>query len=403
MKGGGHMLKGFKVRLLPTKEQEKILWQSVNGFRWAWNWGLATQMERFENGEKFLSQFDLRKEFRKIRKLPGNEWLTECGANAMCMAFTDLDVAYSRFFKAQKQNKKFCDKTIARAKRLGKNLSSYDKIGHPKFKDKKHTRTAFALQNDSLNVYEKGFSIDKVGKVAYKTDFKFKLGQHAEKFFNPRVAFIGGKWILSFAMEVVNKQYELNDYNMGIDLGVKDLAIVSCNGQKIVYKNNNKSGKVRKLNKKLRRQQRQADRMQKGSNRQKKAYARVGKQMNHLGNIRHDYTHKTTHAIVSMLPKTIVMEDLNVIGLLKNKYLSRAIREQGFSRFRFQVEYKSAERGITVLFANRFYPSSKMCSCCGNVKHDLKLSDRTYKCEVCGVQIDRDFNAARNLEVLAVA
>lgn len=121
-----------------------------------------------------------------------------------------------------------------------------------------------------------------------------------------------------------------------------------------------------------------------------------------LKNIRHDYTHKVTTSIVQMLPRVIVLEDLNVQGMMKNTHLAKKIAEQNFYKFRAFIEYKAKEHGVAVKLADRFYPSSKTCSCCGHVLKGLKLSDRVYRCPECGLELDRDFNAARSLEKLAV-
>ena len=188
---------------------------------------------------------------------------------------------------------------------------------------------------------------------------------------------------------------------MGIDLGLKDLAIVS-NGK--TYKNINKSARVKKLEKKLRREQRCLSRkyenLKKGESTQKniqKQKLKVQRLHHKIDNIRTDYINKSIAEIVKTKPSYITIEDLNVKGMMKNRHLSKAVQKQGFFEFRKQLEYKCNNNGIQLIVADRFYPSSKLCSCCGNIKKDLKLSDRIYKCE-CGNVIDRDFQASINLK-----
>ena len=194
----------------------------------------------------------------------------------------------------------------------------------------------------------------------------------------------------------------MTDTSLGIDLGVKDLAICSDG---TIYKNINKTHSVRKIEKRLKRLQKQVSRKYE-KNRQGKEYVKTKNilklekkiQLIHrkLANIRNNYLHQTTTSIVKTKPYRIVIEDLNVKGMMKNKHLSDAVRKQGFYELRRQLEYKCQSKGIALVIADRWYPSSRKCSCCGAIKKDLKLSDRVYKCD-CGLEIDRDFNASLNL------
>jgi putative transposase len=277
-------------------------------------------------------------------------------------------------------------------------------IAHPKYKVKRYASAVFAMQNDKLNFYgeNKGASIAGVGKVKYRTQEKLPTGNGQGKFYNPRVSFTkSGKWVLTFAMEVEEQSIELNDYGMGIDFGVKVTADVSCDGKHTVYKNINKSAKMKKLAKKKKGLQRKASRQVKGSKRRGKTYEKLGKLDAHIANIRKDFRHKMTKETVNQLPKVIVMEDLNIGGMMKNRHLARAIGEQGLYTIRNYIQYKAEARGIKVQYADRFYPSSKKCSSCGAIKKNLKLKDRKYVCGSCGFVMDRDGNASRNLELLA--
>ena len=235
-----------------------------------------------------------------------------------------------------------------------------------------------------------------------------RLAEHGRiptdaKYMNPRISFDGLNWWISVCVEFPDCVETLNDDGAGIDLGIKDLAICS-DGTK--YKNINKSQKVKKLEKQKRRLQRSISRSYE-KNKQGKEYCKTnnvikkGKlllTLNHrLTNIRKNYLNQTTSEIVNRKPRFICIEDLNVSGMMKNRHLSKVVQQQGFYEFRRQIEYKSAWNNIPVIIADRFFPSSKLCNCCGSIKKDLKLSDRIYRCE-CGNVIDRDYQAALNLK-----
>lgn len=375
------MIKSYKIRLYPTKEHEQLMWKHIGSCRFIWNWMLAKQQELYKQGEKHLSAFDMINLISPMKKQEEYKWLSDVSNNSLVTICRDLDKAYKKFFK----------KTS----------------GFPKFKSRKKSKPNFPIRTDMLYFKDdKVLNIEKIGKVRYKTDFVFEYGRNACKFTNARVSYINGKWILSFGMECENQAHELNDVSMGIDLGVKDLAIVEYNGEPLVFHNINKSKQMRNIGKRLKHLQRSISRkyevnrdgkkynktknIEKQEERLKKLYARQS-------NIRRNYIHQATHKLVSLLPKRIVMEDLNVQGMMKNRHLSKAVQEQCFYEFIRQMEYKCAWNGIELVKADRFYPSSKTCSGCGCIKKDLKLSDRTYHCDDCGLVIDRDYNAAINL------
>ena len=225
------------------------------------------------------------------------------------------------------------------------------------------------------------------------------------KYMNPRFTYDGLYWYVSVSIEVddnTDNTFQSNE-GIGIDLGIKNLAICSDEN---TYTNINKTQRVKKLEKKKRRLQRSVSRRY---NKNKKGgdYCKTSniikrekellKIIKHLTNIRHNYLHQTTSEIIKRKPSFICIEDLNVSGMMKNKHLSKAVQEQGLSEFRRQIEYKAKWNNIPVIIADRFFPSSKICSCCGNIKKDLRLSDRIYKCE-CGNIINRDFQASLNLK-----
>ena len=365
------MILAKKVRLYPSEIQEQKLWQSVDTARFIYNWTLAKQEENYKNGGKFIPDGTLRKEITQLKKNELN-WLSEVSNNVAKQAVKDACNAYKRFFKG---------------------LS-----GKPKFKTKKRSKKSFYNDNVKLKVKDnKLVNIEKVGWI--KTNEQLPIGV---KYSNPRISYDNKYWYLSVAIEQEEVKEELTDVSLGIDLGLKDLAICSDG---TVYKNINKTYVVRKIEKRLKRLQRQVSRKYE-QNKKGKEYVKtkniikLEKQIQQvyrrLANIRSNYLHKTTTSIVKTKPYRVVIEDLNVKGMMKNKHLSDAIRNQGFYEFRRQLEYKCKFRGIELVVADRFYPSSKTCSQCGKIKKDLKLNDRVYNCS-CGLSIDRDLNASINL------
>ena len=367
------MIKGIKVRLYPTKEQEVLMWKSVGTMRFIYNWTLDKQNENHKNGSKFIKDGELRKELTQLKK---NElsWLKELSSTTISQAVKDACEAYKKFFKG---------------------LSKY-----PKFKSRKRSKLSFYVRYDRLSPTETTINFENIGRIKIKPN-QIPLNV---KYSNSRCSFDGKYWILSVGIEQNENQVKLNkDLSLGIDLGIKDLAIIS---NKKVYKNINKSKEMRRLYKKLRRLQMQVSRkyeMNKDGMKfvKTKNIIKLEKQIKlvnrRISSIRENYNHHLTSYIVKQLPYRVVIEDLNVNGMMKNRHLSKAIARQGFYEIRRQLEYKSKFNGIELVIADRWYPSSKTCSCCGNVKRNLKLSDRTYICSECGLIIDRDYNASLNL------
>lgn len=372
------MIKSYKVRIYPTKQQEELMWKHIGSCRFIWNYMLDKQNALHERGEKHLSAFDMNNILKPLKNDGEHEWLYDVSNTSLQKSCQDLQKAYEKFFRRQG--------------------------GFPKFKSKKRSKNSFPIR-ESIWFDGKTVHIEKVGKVKYKTDFNLPVGR-GDKLSNPRIVYKSNKWILSFGVECENQAYELSDKTMGIDLGIKDLAVVSYGDEQIVFHNINKSKKVRNLKRMLRHTQKTISRKYE-ANRQGNRFVKTNniikeeEKLRHLydrlTNIRNNYLHQTTHTLVSLLPYRIVMEDLNVRGMMKNRHLAKAIAEQCFNEFIRQMQYKSAWRGIEFVQADRFYPSSKTCSQCGCIKKDLKLRDRMYVCDECGFTIDRDYNAAINL------
>lgn len=365
------MILAKKVRLYPSQLQEQKLLQSVGTARYIYNWTLGKQEENYKNGGKFIKDGDLRKELTILKKSELN-WLNEVSNNVAKQAVKDACNAYKKFFKG------LADK--------------------PRFKSRKRSKKSFYNDNMKLKVKEnKLVNIEKVGWI--KTNEQIPMNV---KYSNPRISFDNKYWYLSVGLERKEQHQELTDISLGVDLGLKDLAI--CSDGK-VYKNINKTRVVKKLEKRLRRLQRQVSRKY-DKNKKGKEYVKTSNiikleksiQLLHrkLANIRNNYLHQTTTEIVKTKPFRVVIEDINVKGIMKNRHLSKSIAKQGFYKFRRMLEYKCKFNGIELVVADRFYPSSKTCSKCGNINKNLKLSDRVYKCE-CGLSIDRDLNASINL------
>lgn len=373
------MIKGFKIRLYPTAEQEQKMWQHIGACRYVWNYMLAEQIRRYENGEKHLSQFDMTNLLKPLKNDGEHDWMYECSNTSYQRVCTDLDKAYKSLFKKQARK--------------------------PKFKSRKKSKPSCPTREDRMSFYGNCVQLEKIGRVKYKTDFEMPQGT-GHKFSDARVSNVNGKWILSFGMECENQAPILTDKPMGIDLGVKETMTVACGDEQIVFHNINKSAKMRYLKRQLKHVQRTISRKYE-ANKQGKKYiktkniereeAKARKLYARMANIRQNYNHQSTHKLISLLPARVTMESLNVLGMMKNKYLSKAVAEQNFHEIIRQMQYKCEWNGIPFVQVDTFYPSSKLCSGCGCKKTDLKLKDRTYICKNCGLVIDRDYNAAINL------
>ena len=371
--------------LIPNNKQKTKLFQYANIARFAYNWALEQEQKNYKSGGKFLSDVDLRKEFTKMKQTQEYKWLNDVSNNVAKQAIKDACDAYKRFFKG---------------------LSRF-----PKFKSRKKSTPSFYQDNVKIQFSETHVKVEgfATSKKKNKQNLNWiRLAEHGRiptdcKYSNPRIKFDGLNWWITVGIEYPDSVVASENEGVGIDLGIKDLAICS-DGNK--YKNINKSNEVKKLEKKKRRLQRSITRSYE-KNKKGKEYCKTNnvikkeklllKLYHRLTNIRQNYLHQTTSEIVKREPSFICIEDLNVSGMMKNRHLSKAVQEQCFYEFRRQIEYKSVWNNIPVIIADRFFPSSKLCSCCGTIKKDLKLSDRIYKCE-CGNVIDRDYQAALNLK-----
>ena len=366
------MILAKKVRIIPNVEQEQKLWKSAGTARFIYNWALARQEENYKNGGKFINDGDLRKEITLMKQTEEYKWLSGVSNNIAKQAVKDGCNAYKNFFKG------LADK--------------------PKFKSRKKSKPSFYNDNLKLKVKSNMILIEKVGWI--KTSEQLPMDV---KYTNPRVSFDGKYWYISVGVENENSRVELTDESIGIDVGIKDLAICS-NG--MTFKNINKTRLVKKLEKRLRRLQRKISKKYE-LNKEGRKFVKTSniikleKQIRllyrRLSNIRNNHLHQATSKIVKTKPSRVVMETLNIKGMMKNKHLSKAIAQQGLYEFKRQLQYKCEFYEIKFIEADKWYPSSKTCSECGHVKAKLSLSERTYICKECGAVIDRDFNASINL------
>ena len=379
------MVKAIKVMLIPNNVQQTKLFQYAGASRFAYNWALAREKENYEKGGRFIPDTELRKEFTRLRNSDEYAWLLNISNNVTKQAIKDACSAYKNFFKGLQRYPRFKAKKKSMPKFYQDNIKIQFRDTHVKFEGFSFSRKANKQKLNWVKLAEHG---------RIPTDAKYR---------NPRVSFDGLNWWISVCVEFPDCKDRPNHDGIGIDFGIKDLAICSDGN---TYKNINKSQTVKKLEKCKRRLQRSISRKYE-HNKKGGSYCKTNNivkkeklllKVNHrLANIRKDYLNQTTSEIVNRKPRFICIEDLNVSGMIKNRHLSKAVQNQGFFEFRKQLEYKCNDRGIQLIVADRFYPSSKRCSCCGKIKKDLRLSDRTYKCE-CGNVIDRDFQASLNLK-----
>lgn len=375
------MLKSFKTEINPTEEQKVKIRKTIGTCRYIYNFYLTHNKELYDKGEKFMSgkSFSIWLNNEYLPRNPDKLWIKEVSSKSVKRSIENGCIAFTRFFKHQSAFPNF--------KKKGKSdVKMYFVKNNPK--DCRCERHRINIPSLGwIRIKEKGYI------PTTKDGYVIKSGH---------VSIRADKYYVSVLIEILNNKI-VNNFNegIGIDLGLKDFAIVS-NGK--TYKNINKSAKLKKLEKQLIREQRSLSRkyenLKKGWSTQKtniqKQRLKVQKLHHRIDNIRTDHINKTIAEIVKTKPSYITIEDLNVSGMMKNKHLSKAVASQKFYEFRTKLQAKCNENGIELRVVDRWFPSSKTCHCCKNIKKDLKLSDRIFKCD-CGYIEDRDFNAALNL------
>ena len=375
------MLKSFKTEINPTEEQKVKIRKTIGTCRYIYNFYLAHNKELHDNGEKFMSgkSFSVWLNNEYLPKNPDKLWMKEVSSKSVKRSIENGCVAFTRFFKHQSAFPNF--------KRKGKSdVKMYFVKNNPK----------------DCRCERHRMNIPSLGWVRMKEKGYFPTTKDGYVIKSGHVSIKADRYYVSVLIEIPNnKTADNSNEGIGIDLGLKDFAIVS-NGK--TYKNINKSAKLKKLEKQLIREQRSLSRkyenLKKGESTQRaniqKQKLKVQKLHHKIDDIRTDYINKTIAEIVKTKPSYITIEDLNVSGMMKNKHLSKAVASQKFYEFRTKLQAKCKENGIELRVVDRWYPSSKTCHCCGAIKKDLKLSDRIFQCD-CGYIEDRDFNAALNL------
>ena len=375
------LLKSFKTEINPTDEQKVRIRKTIGTCRFIYNFYLAHNKELYESGKKFMSssQFRVWLNNEYLPSHPEYSWIKEAYSKSVTQAVNNGQTAFKNFFN--------------------------HKSAFPKFKKKGRSdvKMYFVRNNPKDCLCERHrIKIPSLGWVRIKEKGYIPTTKDGNVIKSGHVSIKADRYYVSVLIEIPDKRTANNSSKgIGIDLGLKDFAIVS---NRKTYKNINKSAKLKKLEKKLIREQRSLSRkyenIKKGEPTQKKNIQKqrlkIQKLHHRIDNIRTDYINKTIAEIVKTKPSHITIEDLNVSGMMKNRHLSKAVASQKFYEFKTKLLAKCKENGIELRIVDRWFPSSKTCHCCKSIKKDLKLSDRIFRCD-CGYIEDRDFNAALNL------
>ena len=382
------MLKSYKTEINPTQGQIQKINKTIGTCRFVYNFYLAHNKELYEKEKKFISGMDFSKWLNSIylKENPEYLWIKESSSKSVKQSIMNAEKSFKRFFKHQS--------------------------GFPKFKKKNKSDVKMYFVKTDANTIIKcerhRIKIPALGWVRLKEKGYIPTTKDGYVIKSGAVSCKAGRYYVSVLIDVPNTEKpQLNDFGLGIDLGVKEFAVIS-NG--VIKKNINKTVKIRKLEKQLKREQRCLSRkyedLKKRNNKIKgevatrqniqKQALKVQRLHHRIDNIRTDYINKCVNEIVKTKPSYITIEDLNVSGMMKNKHLSKAVASQKFYEFRIKLQAKCNDLGIELRIVDRWYPSSKLCHECGCIKKNLKLSDREYICE-CGYRADRDYNASLNL------
>ncbi len=362
------IFRAYKVQLDINNKQQTLLLQHIGCARWAYNWALAKKKEAFDKKEKIPNFIELHRELVKLKQTEIS-WMYDSSKASPLNALKDCDRAFQNFFTR-------CKKKIK------------GKKGFPKFKSKKNEKQSFRL-NGSISVKSDRVKLPRIGELRLMEKDYIPADC---KILSATVSKRAGKWFVSVQMETPDKEHS-NAKNevVGIDLGIKSLATCSDG---TAYEN---PKTLKKNLKRLKRKQKQLSRKKKGSKNYGKAKRKLEKLHYYISNIRKDCLHKITSKIVNE-NQVIVLEDLKVSNMMKNHKLAQVISDVGLYEFRRQIEYKVKWNERKVIFADTFFPSSKLCSCCGWKNKDLTLTDRVFECRICGMKMDRDLNASLNLK-----
>lgn len=364
-------IKCYQIRLLPNKSQEQQFLKNCGASRFMYNWALELCNQTYKESKKYLSAYEISNIYTNHQIRNDNTWLSEIPRATLGKAFEDLNNAFVRFFKGRSN--------------------------FPKFKSRHKSKLSFYTRYDRLQflsntkLYMQFNTSRKREPIKFVSDREIPQG----KIINPRVSFNGKCWLLSFGIEIqdTGKPPVTNEV-IGIDVGIKELAVCSDG---YVHPNINKSRRVKLLRRRLKRFQRKFARCQQDSKNREKLKRHIKLIYKQISDINKNHKHQLSSRLVKKLPRAIVVENLSITNMLKNRCLSRAIHECGWYELYEQLEYKCRENGIEFIKIDRFYPSSKTCSKCGYIHKELTLKDRVFICPSCRFVIDRDLNAARNI------
>ena len=375
------MLKSFKTEINPTAEQIIKINKTIGTCRFIYNFYIAHNKELYEKGEKFMSgrRFSVWLNNEYLPNNPDKMWIKEVSTKSTKKAMEDAYTAFKRFFNHKSKFPRF------------------------KKKNKSDVKMYFVKEHKTDCLSERHrIKVPTLGWVRLKEKGYIPTSKDGFIVRSGTISHKAGRYYISVLVDIEKQDTKsTNSFGVGIDLGLKELAICSDGS---IYRNINKTHNVRKVEKSLKREQRKLSRkvisIKKGESTQKnfvKQKLKVQKLYQRLTNIRTDYLNKTIHSIVKTKPAFIVIEDLNISGMMKNRHLSKAVAQQKFFEFRTKLVNKCKENNIELRVVDRWYPSSKLCHRCGHINRDLKLSDRTYRCSECGYVEDRDINASLNL------
>jgi len=361
--------RAYKTEIKPNDKQITFFRRCLGASRFVYNWALADRIALFEQGKK-TSQYTQCKKFNAVKD-DVCPWIRKLPYIVVESSVANLDTAYKNFFRRVKQGK--------------------EKAGFPRFK-KKGQQHSFQLKRGKItdtHIYFTGIGFVRLCQEWYIPTEAQKYGNYLT------VSTQGGKWFVSVLVYEEVDKLETTGKVLGIDFGIKDIAILSTgkvfSNPKVLY---DAEAKLKRLQRELARRNKGGENWQKTKAKLQQAYYKVTCIRKHILN------EISSYVVYDLKPDVIVLEDLNVSGMVKNHHLAKAILDVGFYELRRQIEYKAEWAGIQVVFADRFFPSSKTCSRCGCVKSDLTLGDRVFVCPDCGFEIDRDLNAAINLQKL---
>jgi putative transposase len=366
------MYRAFRYRFYPSPSQEVLLKKTLGCSRFVYNHFLALRIQEWTTNQKSVSFYETSSLLTNLKKEEETKWLNEVSSVALQQSLQHLQEAYNNFFKGLKKKQK---------------------VGFPRFKKKSN--------RNSITLTKAGFSHKDgeifIAKSKKKLNIRWSRKLPSEDISSISISLTpSGKWFISILVEDnVDYTLPLCDKVLGIDLGIETFATLS-NGEKV------KMPDLKPHYKKLKKLQKKHSKNKNGSKNKEKARLKVARQYEKITNIREDFQHKLSTRIINE-NQVIVLEDLNVSGMVKNRKLARAISQQGWYQFLTFLKYKATMYGREVIQVDRFYPSSKTCSSCGTIKSSLPLNIRDWTCDACGTTHDRDINAAINLMALGTS